>query len=96
MILKTVQISGSVGKQVVSVTGHTILKGLTLTPSAANASIHIRDGKLGASGEIVYFARATSANGSFAINFAEEGMRFDKGLHVTVLGTLATAYLYLN
>jgi len=97
-ILKEVAVSGSVGKQVVATAGKlTVLKGFTLTPSGANATIKIRDGgAAAASGEVVFFGRAPSAFGSKQFELGECGMRFDKGLHVTVIGTNAVAYLELE
>ncbi len=96
MILKQVTVSGSVGKQVYARTGTNVkLLGFTLTPSGANATLKIRDGGSGASGDVVFFARATSAQGSKEF-FFDDGMKFTKGLHVTVVGTNAEGYLYLE
>lgn len=91
-MLKQVTVSGTVGKQVVARDGvsQVTLKGVILTPSGANATIKIRDGIGGASGEVVLFARATSAHGS---KHFEVCHKFTKGLHVTVIGTNAEAYL---
>lgn len=90
MLLQVV-ISGTVGKQVIPTTGQAYLKNVTLTPSAANATIKIRDGN--ASGEIVLFARAHTSGGSKCI---ETNHKFTKGMHVKVIGTLAEAYLVLE
>lgn len=95
MILKQVAVSGTVGKQIYTSARPVILKGILLTPSGANATVKIRDGQAPTSAEIVFFGRAPSAHGSKEFCF-EEGIRFDKGLHVTVIGTAAQAYLYLN
>lgn len=96
-ILKQVVVSGSVGKQVIATTRLTVLKGIFLSPSGANATVKIRDGGASAaSGEVVFFGRAPSAYGTKGFNFDENGMRFDKGLHVTVIGTNAEAYLILE
>lgn len=97
MILQEVTVSGTVGKQVVATTKKVYLRGLTLTPSAANATIKIRDGGgAAASGTVVFFARSTSAGArSFEKSF-EEPVYFTKGLHVTVIGTNAVAYLELD
>jgi len=92
MILKEVAVSGTVGKRITTTSGQSIkLRSLTLTPSGANATIKIREGLSGT----VFFARATSANGSMYIPFSES-IRFDTGLHVTVIGTNAVAYLELD
>lgn len=96
MILKQVAVSGSVGKQVFAAGKQVIVRGLTLTPSGANATVKIRDGAAPVSADIVFFGRATSAQGSREFNFGEEGMIFRNGLHVTVIGTNAQAYLYLE
>ena len=93
MILQEVAVSGAVGKRITPTSGGRSVKllGLTLTPSAANATIKIREGLSGT----VYFARALSASGSLPIVFSEP-MRFDHGLHVTVIGSNAVAYLELD
>lgn len=90
-MLLEVAVSGSVGKQVVPTTKVMELESVTLTPSGANATIKIRDGN--ASGEVVLFGRAMSANGS--TSFCAEH-KFTKGMHVKVIGTNAVAYLEIN
>ena len=95
-MLKEVTVSGSVGKQVVATGGvqQACLKGIILTPSAANATIKVRDGGGAAlSGEVVLFARATSANGS---RYIPTYHKFTKGMHVEVVGANAAAYLVLE
>lgn len=95
MELLEVTVSGSVGKQTFATAGApAILKGLALTPSGANATIKIRDGN--ASGTVVFFGRAPSAQGTLVWDFSGEGKRFDKGMHVKVVGANAVAYLELN
>lgn len=93
-MLKQVTVSGSVGKQVFARDGVTqvSLNGFFLTPSGANATIKIRDGIGGVSGEVVFFGRAPSAGGTLAFPL-EKPHKFTKGLHVTVIGTNAEAYL---
>lgn len=91
-MLQEVTVSGSVGKQVVPTTKQVRLCGLTLTPSAANATIKIRDGN--ASGEVVFFGRALSAYGGFSPDDIEH--KFTKGMHVKVIGANAVAYLSLE
>lgn len=95
-ILKLVAVSGSVGKQVYAATKPVVLKSIFLTPSAANATVKIRDGAAPVSAEIVFFGKAASAFGTRHFPLSEGGMRFDKGLHVTVIGTAAQAYLELD
>lgn len=94
-MLLQVAVSGTVGKQVFKTSGKNTfvadLRGLVLTPSAANATVKIRDGN--ASGEVVFFGRALSAHGSETFNVCH---KFTKGMHVKVIGTLAEAYLVLN
>lgn len=90
--LKLVAVSGTVGKQVFTSAAKCILKSIILTPSGANATIKIRDGQAPVSAEIVFFGRAPSAHGSKQFEI-EGGMHFDKGCHVTVIGTNAQGYL---
>lgn len=95
MQLVQVTVSGSVGKQVYKTSGNNtysaLLKGVVLTPSGANATVKIRDGN--ASGEVVFFARATSAHGSKDWKVCH---KFTKGMHVTVIGSNAQAYLVIS
>jgi hypothetical protein len=95
MILKQVAVSGTVGKQIYTSARQVTLKKVFLTPSGANATVKIRDGQAPASAEIIFFGRATSANGSLEFCF-DDGVKFTRGLHVTVIGTNAQAYLLLN
>lgn len=94
MILTQVTVSGTVGKQVFSTTTQRILKGFLFTPSGANATVKIRDGN--ASGDVRFFGRYLSALGSKDVMFPKEGMRFDKGMHVKIIGANAEAYLYID
>lgn len=89
-----VTVSGAVGKQVFPAlptngTYKAKLCGLDLSPSGANATIKIRDGN--ASGEVVFFGRATSATGTKDFESVEH--IFTKGMHVKVIGSNAVAYL---
>lgn len=88
-----VAVSGAVGVQVVPRTKQVELEYLTLTPSAANATVKVRDGIGGASGEVVFFGRAPSAQGSKQFEICH---KFTKGMHVTVIGTLAQAYVVIK
>lgn len=93
--LREVTVSGTVGKQVIPTGGvkQATLESVTLTPSGANATIKIRDGgPASASGEVVFFGRAPSAYGSKTFEIEH---KFTKGMHVTVIGTNAVAYLDL-
>ena len=91
-ILKSVAISGAVGKQVFASTVPVILKSVTLDAGGTSAgSMTIRDGN--ASGDIVLVARQAANN---ATNIPLCGVRFDKGMHVKVLGSGAAAYLEIE
>ena len=94
MILTQVVVSGTVGKQVFGTTVRAILKGFSFTPSGANSTIKIRDGN--ASGDVKFFGRFLSAYGTKDIELDENGMRFDKGMHVKIIGANAEAYLYID
>lgn len=95
MTLIQVTVSGTVGKQVVANGGvkKVTVSKLILTPSGANATVKVRDGIGGASGEVILFARAPSAQGSKCFEFCH---KFTKGLHVTVIGANAEAYLDIS
>ena len=86
-----VAVSGTVGKQVVPTTKQTELAYVALTPSAANATVKVKDGD--ANGEVVFFGRATSANGTAQFEVCH---KFTKGMHVTVIGTNAQAYVVIS
>lgn len=90
-MLIQVTISGSVGKQVYPTTKQIEVSKILLTPSGANATIKIRDGN--ASGEVVFFGRAPSAQGTKDFEVCH---KFTKGMHVKVIGTLAEAYLDIS
>lgn len=90
-MLQQITVSGTVGKQTIATTQQAILKGVMLTPSAANATIKIRDGN--ASGEVVLFARAHMSGGTKDLKMNH---KFSKGMHVKVIGTNAEAYLLID
>ena|SRR3990167_5902479 len=95
ILTTAVAVSGSVGKQIYTSAKKVILKSIFLSPSGANATVKIRDGQAPTSAEIVFFGRAPSAQGTKEFCL-KDGMRFDKGLHVTVIGTNAQAYLLID
>lgn len=95
MILKLVAVSGTVGKNIYTSARQVTLKGVFLTPSGANATIKIRDGQAPASAEIIFFGKCHVSGGTREFNFGD-GIKFTRGLHVTVIGTAAQAYLLLN
>jgi len=90
-MLLEVAVSGTVGKQTVPTNKSTELKSVTLTPSAANATLKIRDGN--ASGEVVFYARlsATAPTNNYRVKH-----KFTKGMHVKVIGANAVAYVELE
>lgn len=90
-MLIQVVVSGAVGKQVTLTTDKVKLNGILITPSGANATIKVRDGN--ASGEVVLFARALSAQGT---KYLEMCHNFTKGMHVKIIGTAAEAYLDIS
>ena len=93
-VLKEVAISGAVGKQVFADSGEpVILESVVLTPSAVSAvAVTIRNGN--ASGETKLVAR--SVLGVSAPIECGHGVRFDKGMHVKVIGTGGSAYLVIR
>lgn len=96
MVTKEVTVSGSVGKQVYPTSGNgknVKLKGFLLASLSAKARVVIRDGH--ASGAIQYQGTCVSG-GTLPVKLTKEGHRFDKGMHVKVLGTGATCYLYID
>lgn len=92
-MLLEVTVSGTVGKQVIPTTRQVKLKGITITPSAANCTVKIRDGN--ASGEVVFYALAPSAAPKRSYTH-EIDHKFTKGMHVKVIGTANVVYLNLE
>lgn len=92
MLLQVVA-SGTIGKQTVPVTQKAHLKGVVLTPSAANMVVTIRDGN--ASGEVVFSAFAPSAAPKRSYDFCVDH-KFTKGMHVKVIGAANACYLVLQ
>ena len=90
-----VTVSGAVGKQVLKTSGNNTYKAkvcnILLTPSGANATIKVRDGN--ASGDVIFFGRAPSAQGTKEF---EVEHTITKGMHVKVIGANAEAYLILE
>ena len=96
MITKQVTVSGSVGKQVLAITGQPArLHGfLFRAATGVTGTCTIRDGN--ASGEVVAEVIVPS-NNSHDFKFDDDaGILFSKGMHVKVIGTNAAAYLYLT
>lgn len=96
MVTKEVVVSGTVGKQVYPVNGSSgkpSVKGFLLTSLSAKARVVIRDGN--ASGVIQYQANCPSG-ASLPVLLTDQGHRFDKGMHVKVLGTGSACYLYID
>ena len=86
-----VEVSGSVGKQVIPTTTQCCVESVIITPSAAVGTVKIRDGN--ASGEVVFYGMAPNAGGTIQCNIDH---KFTKGLHVKVIGANAQAYLIIN
>ncbi len=91
MAIIEVAISGTIGKQVVPTNGKSLLRNVVLTPNTSAALVRIRDGN--ASGTVVLIMRgiinSTQSSGPVSHYFT-------KGMHVTVLGGTATAYLDIS
>ena len=92
-MLLEVAISGTVGKKTIPTTQQVRLKGVLITPSAANATVKIRDGN--ASGDVVFYAVVPSAAPKRSEIYHVDH-KFTKGMHVKVLGTANVAYLVLE
>ncbi len=88
--------SGTIGKQVyaANTTSQVTVKGFSVSPSGANTTLKIRDGN--ASGDVVFWGRFLSANGTKDIGEEAFCHKFTKGMHVNVTGTLAEAYLNIE
>lgn len=96
MTTKEVTVSGSVGKQVFATTGdgnRVNLRGFLLASLSAKARVVIRDGN--ASGTVRFQGNAISG-ASLPVELPGLGVPFHKGMHVKVLGTGATCYLYID
>lgn len=95
MITKSVTPSGTVGKQVYAITGApVILRGIHATPLSANVIVTVRDGN--ASGTVRLTHSQLSANGSDGVVLPGNGIKFNKGMHVKVIGTGGVAYLIID
>lgn len=92
MITVAVVPSGAVGKQVFAIASNqVVLKGLMVTPVSANVLTTIRSGAT--SGDVIYTHSALSAESTQHIKLPGCGIRFDKGMHVKVIGTGGKVYL---
>lgn len=89
-VLKEVTVSGAVGKQVFTSAQPVVFLGGCLTAVSA-ATVTIRDGY--ASGEIAY--KAIGIKGT-TFGCKLKGARFDKGMHVKVIGTNSAVYLEIE
>ena len=93
-VLKAVAISGAVGKQVFADSDEPIiLESVIASPGAASAlTITVRDGN--ASGETKLVTKTEAAvSRTYPLG---KGVRFDKGMHVKVIGTGGVAYLVIR
>ncbi len=92
-MLLEVTVSGTIGKQTIPTNRQATLRSVLITPSAANATIKIRDGN--ASGEVVFYAVIPSAAPKRSYSF-RANHNFTKGMHVKVIGAANVAYLELE
>lgn len=93
MITKQVTVSGTVGKQVYATSDDSIrLLGLSTYSPSGKCNVAIRSGN--ASGSVVLEVAAPSGE-SLCFEFPNN-IKFDKGMHVKVLGTNAKAYLFVE
>lgn len=94
MVTKSVVVSGTVGKQVYTSAQRVRLLGfLVRAATGVTATVTIREGN--ASGNIVADVIVPS-NNSHDFHMHNNGVRFDQGMHVKVIGSSAVAYLYVN
>ena len=101
MITKEVTVSGAVGKQVYDTSLATsaaanqkvVLRGVVLYAPTSAATVEVRQGN--ASGN-VDVATASPAQDSRHLDFGNKGIRYDKGMHVEVIGVDAKAYLLID
>lgn len=93
MITKEVAISGAVGKQVYASVKPVVLHGVIANAGSASAvAITVRDGN--ASGDVILTVGSQKeVSRPF---YLSEGIRFDEGMHVKVIGTGGKAYLLIN
>jgi hypothetical protein len=90
--LVEVTISGTVGKQTYATTVKKILKQVILTPSTSAAMVTIRDGNASGDTRLVL---SHPASDSVPVMFSK-GVRFDRGMHVKVLGSGGKCYLEIE
>jgi hypothetical protein len=91
MPTKEVTVSGTVGKQVFSSIQLVTVKSVIIAGVTSGALVTIRDGN--ASGTVVLTAGATKYD---SVSHDLGNTRFDKGMHVKVLGTGSICYLVIQ
>lgn len=93
-LLKEVAISGAVGKQVFAVSADPIIleSVIVIGGAASSVVVTVRDGN--ASGETKLTAKSVAADSEPVV--LGNGVRFDKGMHVKVIGTGGLAYLVIR
>lgn len=94
MDTKEVTVSGTVGKQVFATSVSKKMKGFLLCALSGRARVTIRDGN--ASGDVKFQGSVGTSAGSLAVTLDDGSVPFDKGMHVKVLGTGATCYVYVD
>jgi hypothetical protein len=92
-VLEQVEVSGAVGKQTFGAGRPVKLQSLVLHTPVSAATVEVRDGN--ASGDLKMGLTAPVGD-SKPIQFSEEGVRFDKGMHVQVVGVGSSAFLEIN
>lgn len=89
---KQVTPSGAIGKQVFDSTIRKKLVGILLDAPTSASTVEVRDGN--ASGQLMWSMSAIE-NDSRGYNF-RKCIRFDKGMHVEVIGLDAKCYLEIE
>lgn len=90
MPTQEVTVSGSVGKQVFASTKKVILKSVIVNAVSA-ATVTIRDGNVSGDTKLTL---SVPAGNSDQFDLGRE--RFDKGMHVKVIGTNSKCYLVIE
>jgi len=95
MITKAVAVSGTVGKQPFAITDDPVrLIGYHMYAPTSAASVVIRSGAT--SGDVISESSLPLNASPDPVIFPRGGVRFDKGMHVKVLGVGSTCYLYIE
>jgi len=90
-VTKQVTVSGSVGKQVFAITGQPAILDGVIVDAVSAGTIAIRDGA--SSGNLVLTASFLKQESAV---YPIGGMKFNKGMHVKVIGNSNKAYLVIR